>query len=124
MQHVEDINVAMGNIEKIWGAMLDQTLALQTNQATDKGEFVAVINVLCRQMESVHQDLEEADSCLDHHQADLVKHSSWIHQAQQSSNFVGDQVTVLEGDWGHGKLSKFKALLERMDHQETLIQDL
>ena len=31
---------------------------------------------------------------------------------------------MLEGDWGHGKVSKFNALLECMDHQETLIQDL
>ena len=31
---------------------------------------------------------------------------------------------MLEGDWGHRKVSKFDALLERMDHQETLIQDL
>ena len=33
--------------------MLDKTPALQTNQATNKGEFVAVIDVLCRQMESI-----------------------------------------------------------------------
>ena len=30
----------------------------------------------------------------------------------------------MEGDWGHGKLLKFEAILECMDHQETLIQDL
>ena len=88
----------MGNIEKIWGTVLDQTLALQTNQATDRGEFIAAIDVLCRQMESIHQDLEEADNCLDCHWADLVKQSSCIHWVQQSSNFIGDQVTVLEGD--------------------------
>ena len=57
----------MGNIERIWSAMSDQTLALQINQATNKGEFIAVINVLHRQMESVHQDLEEANNWLDCH---------------------------------------------------------
>ena len=31
---------------------------------------------------------------------------------------------MLEGDWGHRKVSKFDALLEHMDHQEKLIQDL
>lgn len=77
------MKIAMGNIERIWGAVLDQTLALQINQATNKGEFITVIDVLCCQM-------EEADNCLDHHQAGVVKHSSHIHQAQQSSNFVGD----------------------------------
>ena len=87
---MEGVNITMGNIEKIWGAILDQTLAIQTNQVTDRGEFATAINVLCRQMESVRQDLEEADNHLDCHQVDLIKHSSRIHQVQQSSNFIGD----------------------------------
>ena len=33
-------------------------------------------------------------------------------------------MTILEGDWGHGKFLKFEALLEHMDKQESLIQDL
>ena len=33
-------------------------------------------------------------------------------------------MTVLEGDWGNGKFSKRAALLERMDKQDTVIQDL
>ena len=61
------MDVAMGNIEKIWGAISDQMLAIQANQVTDSGEFTTVIDVLCCQMESVHQDLDEADNRLDQH---------------------------------------------------------
>ena len=75
-------------------------------------------------MTLVCKDLEEADNCLDSHWAVLMKLSSWIDQAQKSCNFVGDWVTVIKGAWDHGKFLKFKALLEHMDKQESLIQDL
>ena len=53
MKHEEDVDAAMGNIEKIWGATSDQTLAIQANQVTDGGEPTTAIDVLCFQMESV-----------------------------------------------------------------------
>ena len=43
---MEGVNIAMGNIEKIWGVVSNQMLAMQTNQATSKGEFTTVINTL------------------------------------------------------------------------------
>jgi hypothetical protein len=54
----------------------------------------------------------------------LTKVSSQVSQAQKNANFVGDQVTVMEKDWGHGKFTRFKTLMERMDKQDSLIQDL
>ena len=75
---MEGVNITMKNIKKIWGALVNQSLAMQTKQATNKGEFAAAINVLHRQMESVRQDLEETNNPLDNHQANLVKHSSQI----------------------------------------------
>ena len=116
--------MAMGNIAKIWEAVADQTMELSATQTANKGEFVAAINALRRQMESARADLEEANARMNRHRSVLEKQRSQQIRLQQHSNFVANQVTILEGDRGHGRHKTFETLLERMDRQETLIQDL
>ena len=101
----------MGNVQTVWSAVT-------------VGESILAIEELCRQMTSVHTDLEIVDQQINHHHANLDRDVIWIKQVKDHSNFMASRVTVLEGDWGTGRFSKHLALLERMDKQVTMIQDL
>ena len=61
---------------------------------------------------------------MNRHCANLNQDITFIKRVENHSNFTASWVTVLEGDWGTGRFSKHLALLERMDKQDTVIQDL
>ena len=61
---------------------------------------------------------------MNHHRSNLKKHTMWLKRIKQHLSFTADWVTTLEGNWGNGKFSKYTALLERLDKQDTVIQDL
>ena len=94
------------------------------NQKVAVGESVSAIEELRRQMTSVQADLEEADQWMNHHRSNLEKHTMWLKRIEQHLSFTANQVTTLEGNWGNGKFSKYMALLERLDKQDSMIQDL
>ena len=61
---------------------------------------------------------------MNRHCSNLEKHTVWLKRIEQHLSFIADRVTTLEGNWGNGKFSKYTALLERLDKQDTVIQDL
>ena len=114
----------MGNIQTIWSAVADEVNRMVENQKVAVGESVLAIEELCRQMMLARADLEDADQRMNHHHSNLEKHTVWIKRIENHLSFTADRVTVLEGTWGNRKFSKYMALLECLDKQDTVIQDL
>ena len=123
-QHIAAEDVAMGNIQTIWSTVADEVNCMVETHKVTVGESVSAIEELRHQMTSVHADLEVADQQMNHHRTNLNQDIAYIKRVENHSNFVGSQVTTLEGDWGTGRFSKHLALLEWIDKQDTMIQDL
>ena len=94
------------------------------SQKVAMGESVLAIEEFCCQMTSSCADLETTDQRLNCHRLNLEKHAVWLKRIENHLSFTADRVTALEGDWGNGKFTKYATLLERMDQQDTVIQDL
>ena len=116
--------VAMANIQTIWSAVADEVNRMVENQKVTVGESVLAIEELRHQMTSARVDLEDADQQMNRHRSNLKKHTVWLKRIEQHLSFTVDWVTTLEGNWGNGKFSKYTTLLERLDKQDTVIQDL
>ena len=122
--HIAAEEIAMGNVQTVWHAVVDEVNRMAEGQKVTVGESVSAIEELRQQMTSAHADLEAADQRMNHHRSNLEKHTVWLKRIKNHLSFTADRVTVLEGDWGNGKFAKHAALLERMDQQDTVIQDL
>ena len=116
--------VAMGNVQTVWHTVVDEVNCMAEGQKVAVGESVLAIEALRRQMTSARVDLEDADQRMNRHRSNLEKHTVWLKRIEQHLSFTADRVTTLEGNWGNGKFSKYTALLERLDKQDTVIQDL
>ena len=68
--------IAMGNVQTIWSAVVDEVNRMVENQKVAIGESVSAIEELRRQMTSARADLEAADQRMDRHRAVLAKHLS------------------------------------------------
>ena len=122
--HIAAEEIAMGNIQTIWSAVADEVNRMVENQKVAVGESVSAIKELRRQMTSARVDLEDADQRMNRHHSNLEKHTVWLKRIEQHLSFTADRVTTLEGNWGNRKFSKYTALLEHLDKQDTVIQDL
>ena len=114
----------MGNVRTIWSAVANEVNRMVESQKVAVGESVSAIKELHHQMTSARADLEAADQRMNRHRSNLEKHTVWIKRIENHLSFTADRVTVLEGTWGNGKFSKYMALLECLDKQDTVIQDL
>ena len=122
--HMAAEEIAMGNIQTIWSMVADEVNCMMENQKVAMGESVSAIEELHRQMTSAQADLEDADQRMNRHHSNLEKHTMLIKRLENHQSFMADRVTTLENTWGNGKFSKYTALLERLDKQDTVIQDL
>ena len=116
--------VAMGNVQTVWHAVVDEVNCMAEGQKVAVGESMSAIEELRCQMTSVRADLEDADQRMNRHCSNLEKHTMWLKRIEQHLSFTADRVTTLEGKWRKGKFSKYTALLEHLDKQDTVIQDL
>ena len=116
--------VAMGNVQTVWHAVIDEVNLMAEGQKVAVGESMSAIEELRHQMMSACVDLEDADQRMNRHRSSLEKHTVWLKRIEQHLSFTADQVTTLEGNWGNGKFSKYTALLECLDKQDTMIQNL
>ena len=123
-EHIAAEDVAMGNVQTVWSAVVNEVNRMAENQKVAVGESVSAIEELRRQMTSARADLEVADQCMNRHRSNLEKHVVWLKRIENHLSFTASWVTVLEGDWRNGKFSKHTALLERMDKQDAVIQVL
>ena len=122
--HMAAEEIAMGNVQTIWSAVANEVNRMIENQKVAVGESVSAIEELRHQMTSARADLEDADQWMNCHCSNLEKHTVWLKRIEQHLSFTADRVTTLEYNWGNGKFSKYTALLERLDKQDTVIQDL
>ena len=114
----------MGNVQTIWSVVANEVNRMVGNQKVAVGESISAIEELRRQMTLARADLEDADQQMNRHCSNLKKHTVWLKRIENHLSFTADRVTALEGDWGNGKFAKYAALMERMDKQDTVIQDL
>ena len=114
----------MGNIQTVWSTVADEVNRVVGSQKVAMGESMLAIEELHRQMTLVRADLEVMDQWMNCHHSNLDRDVVWLRQIENHLSFTVSRVTTLEGDWGNGKFSKHAALLERMDKQDTVIQDL
>ena len=94
------------------------------NQKVAVEESISAIEELRCQMTLARADLEDMDQRMNRHCSNLEKHTVWLKRIEQHLSFTADRVTTLEGNWGNRKFSKYTALLERLDKQDSVIQDL
>ena len=123
-EHIAAEDVAMGNVQTVWSAVANEVNRMVKSQKVAIGESASAIEELRHQMTSVHADLEVTDQRMNRHRSNLDRDVVWLRWIENYLSFTASRMTTLGGDWGNGQFSKHCALLERMDKQDSVIQDL
>ena len=72
---------------------------IKNHLAELKGEFVAPKNSLTHKVNTLTEELTSTNECVDSHGDCIAWLKGEVHCNTQARAFVGDQVTVQEGDW-------------------------
>ena len=99
-------NETLHTLQDIWSAisvenqgMQDDIAEIKNHLAELKGEFVASKNSLTRKVNTLTEELASTNESADGHGDHIAQLKGEVHCNEQARAFVGDQVTVLEGDW-------------------------
>ena len=60
-EHIAAEDIAMGNVQTVWSAVVDEVNGMAENQKVAVGESISAMEELCHQMMSACVDLETVD---------------------------------------------------------------
>ena len=124
-------NETLHTTQDIWSAisvenqgMQDDITEIKNHLAELKGEFVASKNSLTCKVNTLTEELASTNERADGHGDRVAWLKGEVRRNEQARAFVGDWVTVLEGDWTRAINRRFEEMERQIEGQETIIQDL